>query len=498
MGGVQFPKPTLPDDCVGVLRRHNPWWEGAVYARAPAMKRWPFTKILERLEKPLAPIIVLRGPRQVGKSTLQQQVIERLLDEGVSPTRIFRVEFDELPPLKGFTQVPILRIVDWYEDAVLRRHLNDAAHAGEHAFLFFDEVQNLPAWHVQLKTLVDNADVRAFVTGSSALRIERGRDSLAGRIQTLEMGPLRLAEIASLRGLGELVPTQRENNWAEWLEVDFWRGAREAGLRQAAVRDAAFAAFAERGAYPVAHNAPDVTWEELADQLNETVIRRVIQHDLQTANRGRDRDEQLLEEVFHMACRYVGQTPGPVVLAREAERRLGRKASPKMVRHYIDFLDTSLLVRLVRPLEIRLKKRKGYDKLCLCDHALRAAWLQEVIALEALEARPYLDPLTGHLAESVTGYFFASLYGLDVAHFPEREDEPEVDFVLTIGERRIPVEVKYRRVIDPYRDTRGLCAFVEKSLNNAIFGLLITLDDETTVFDPRIVSLPLKSLLMVR
>jgi predicted AAA+ superfamily ATPase len=73
-----------------------------------------------------------------------------------------------------------------------------------------------------------------------------------------------------------------------------------------------------------------------------------------------------------------------------------------------------------------------------------------------------------------------------------------VDFVLTIGEKRIPVEVKYQRVIDPLRDTLGLRVFLEKAANNAPFGLLVTRDDETTVADPRIVCLPLKSLLMVR
>jgi predicted AAA+ superfamily ATPase len=136
----------------------------------------------------------------------------------------------------------------------------------------------------------------------------------------------------------------------------------------------------------------------------------------------------------------------------------------------------------------------------LCDHAIRAAWLQEVIPLdpEALDRSPHLFDLAGRIAESTVGYFFASLTGLSVAHLPERGGEPEVDFVLTIGEKRIPVEVKYRRVIDPLRDTFGLRAFLEKSVNNAPFGLLITRSDAPTVPDPRIVTVPLAALLIVR
>jgi hypothetical protein len=70
--------------------------------------------------------------------------------------------------------------------------------------------------------------------------------------------------------------------------------------------------------------------------------------------------------------------------------------------------------------------------------------------------------------------------------------------VLTIGERRIPVEVKYRRSIDPFRDTLGLRAFLEKTANNATFGLLISRQDGQPVADPRIITLPLPSLLIVR
>jgi len=89
------------------------------------------------------------------------------------------------------------------------------------------------------------------------------------------------------------------------------------------------------------------------------------------------------------------------------------------------------------------------------------------------------------------------MVGLAVAHFPERGSEPEVDFVLTIGEQRIPVEVKHRRRID-FNDTKGLRSFIEKSHYNAPFGLLVTQRDEQASDDPRIVSLPLSTLLLMR
>ncbi|MBM3495268.1 MAG: DUF4143 domain-containing protein, partial [Armatimonadetes bacterium] len=270
--------------------------------------------------------------------------------------------------------------------------------------------------------------------------------------------------------------------------------------QQAALLSVAFAAFSERGAYPMAQVDATIPWPEVADQLTQTVVRRVIEHDLRLGEVGRKRDPQLLEEVFRMACRYVGQSPNPATLATEAQRALGANIGPQRVRHYLEFLDRSLLIRSVQPLEIRLKRRRGYSKLCLCDHALRAAWLQEIIPLDpaALDKAPHLHDLAGRIAESVVGYYLCSLTGPSIAQLPERGADPEVDYVMTIGDKRIPVEVKYRRVLDPIRDTVGLRAFLEKSVNNAPFALLVARGDAQPVLDPRIVVISLPALLMVR
>ena len=59
------------------------------------------------------------------------------------------------------------------------------------------------------------------------------------------------------------------------------------------------------------------------------------------------------------------------------------------------------------------------------------------------------------------------------------------------------MEVKYRSRID-HGDTRGLRAFIEKSVYNAPFGLLVTLNDDAYSDDPRIVTIPMSSLLLMR
>jgi predicted AAA+ superfamily ATPase len=481
-----------------LIRAGNPWWDRERLYALPPMRRWVFELVSRNLRGGLAPAVVLRGPRQVGKTTLLAQVIDHLLAEGVAPQRIFRVQFDELPHLRRL-ETPILDLCEWFAQRVLGKSFNQAAADGEQAFIFLDEVQNLSDWAPQLKHLVDLHPVRVLVTGSSALRIEAGRDSLAGRIQTVEMGPLLLREIAELRGFGQLAPALPPNGLGPLKERATWQELRASGARQAGLRDRAFAAFAERGAYPVAQAHSEEPWERVADFLTETVIRRAIQHDLRMGPRGQKRDEQLLTEVFRLACRYVGQSPSKKLYLDEVQQALNANIGWQRVLAYLRFLDGTLLLRLVEPLEIRLKRSRSAAKLCLCDHTLRAAWLQEVIPLtpEGLRAAPHLADLAGRLAESIVGYFLRSIIGLDVAHFPERRGEPEVDFVLTVGERRIPVEVKYRRHID-FADTKGLLSFIGQAHYNAPFGVLVTQTDEVPTDDPRIVCVPLSSFLLLR
>lgn len=494
----EFPAPELPPPLVADLRRQNPWWTSDPAPVQPGPRRHLVAEIRRRLHLALAPIVAVRGPRQVGKTTAQLQIIEDLLAEGLPPRTLLRVQFDALGSLHGLVD-PILRIADWFEHHVAGAHFNRLARDGQWAHLFFDEVQIVGGWHVQLKFLVDNASVRAMITGSSALRIEQGRDSLAGRITTIETGVFSLTEIGPLHGLETPKPFLPANGLGALADKAFWTDLREHGLRHANFRAEVFRHFSERGGYPVAHRRKDADWADLADLLQETVIRRVIRHDIPNGG-GRRADAALLEALLQLACRYAGLAPAVSELAEQVSRALRVPIDGRRVMRYLNLLADTLLVRLIPPLDVRLRKNRGGPKLCLADHALRACWLQEPIPLspDALAEHPEATTQAGHLAESVFGAAASTIAGLDLAHWPARGVDREVDFVLTVGARRVPVEIKYQRRIDQHRDTAGLRSFLDQPANNAPFGVLITPDASGVVDDPRIVSLPLSTFLLLR
>lgn len=496
-----IPSVAIPQELDLTLRRMNPWWAGDPGKVLPPHRRHLVGQMRRRLDSGLAPIVVVRGSRQIGKTTSQLQLIAELLSEGLPPTHVFHVQFDELASLKALGPDPVLRLVDWYERAVLGKTLNAAAHEGWPTLLAFDEVQNLTLWAQQLKALVDATTTRVVVTGSSALRIGRGQDSLAGRISTIEAGTLSLTEIATLRGIPLGAPFLVDNGLGPLVSLDFWRALAEHGRGRAPARDAAFVHFSQRGGYPLGHERAQVPWEQLADQLNENVIRKVIRHDLRVGERGRKRDPQLLEEVFRVACRYAGQDTPFRELAEQIRLSTGANVGDQRVRQYVRFLADALLLRAIEPLEIRLKKRRAGPKLCLVDHALRASWLQEVVPLTSEDLSREgddLGTLAGRIAESTVGAVLSTIGNLDIAHQPRTNQQPEVDFVLTVGTKRVPIEVKYQARVDPVRDVRGLRTFLDNAANHAPFGVLVTRDEPVVQLPEDIVGLPLASLMLLR
>lgn len=136
------------------------------------MKRYLYQQIRQDIERKL---VVLTGPRQVGKTTLSQQLMEELpgsqyLNFDVIPHRI------------------VIENQSWRQSAPL---------------LIFDEVHKMPHWKTWLKGVFDGraAHQRILVTGSARMETFRqGGDSLAGRYFRLRLHPISVREYVEQRG----------------------------------------------------------------------------------------------------------------------------------------------------------------------------------------------------------------------------------------------------------------------------------------------------------
>lgn len=504
---IAAPVGSLTPELVAFLEDRNPWWRAQPAREPHRFRRWAYAEIVRRLDRKLAAIVVLRGSRRVGKSVLQSQLIEDLLLVGkadttgksVDPARILSVQFDDAPALGGIS-MPIQAIVRWFEQNILKKTLNKAAQDGQPAYLLFDEVQNLHEWSVQLKILADNADARIVVTGSSALRIAKGEENLAGRMDTIELGPLRLWEVAGIRGVRGLEAYAPDASLEEWKDREFWLGLLSHGKKQAKQRDEAFRHFSRLGGYPLCHDTSETDEDRLRQQVVAGVINKTIESDPEHRRRAAPLDPAFVREVFRMVCRYAGQPVASKRIGDELHQLLQSPVSNAKVDEVIRFLADSLLIHRVPPLEMLAKKQGPPPKFCVSDHFVRNGVLQETIPLdpEALKGcNEAVATQAGHLVESVLGYFLKGIPGLELSWFPERPKEPEIDLVLTIGVSRIPIEVKYRRGAADGAARAGIDSFCTKPAYAAPFGIIVTQKGEGLVADNAI-AVPASTFLLLR
>ncbi len=240
----------------------------------------------------------------------------------------------------------------------------------------------------------------------------------------------------------------------------------------------------------------------LAAEITDLVVKRTIDHDQAVDPRHRKTwDKRLLEETFRILCRYAGQHVKADTILKEINSVLDGNYTKAKVEDAIQFMVDAMLVYRVESLEALLKRRLAGVKYCLSDHFVREAWLQEKVPIDPAQlakAPETVLTVAGHIIESIVGYYFSSIPELDVAWLPERKNEqqPEVDFILTIGLKRIPVEIKYVRRPLKKGDYAGLERFCSQEKYNAPFGLIITQKEAGRISDS-VIAVPASALLSV-
>ena len=93
---------TTRERILKVLRAFNPWWISGNVNKVfvKEYKRFAYYEAMKRIkDEKVRRNVVLTGTRRVGKTTIQYQMIESLLEKGVSPQKIIFISLDH-PMLK--------------------------------------------------------------------------------------------------------------------------------------------------------------------------------------------------------------------------------------------------------------------------------------------------------------------------------------------------------------------------------------------------------------
>ena len=346
------------------------------------------TFLAKRLAEPRRFVQVVAGPRQVGKSTLVQQVTAGL---GV-PVRY--TSADE----------PTLRGAGWIGQQWEAARLEAAGAGKGGAVLVLDEIQKIPAWSEAVKRLWDE-DTRArrplkvVLLGSAPLLVAHGlTESLAGRFEMLHLPHWSLAEMRAAFG------------WSLDEYVFF-------------------------GGYPGA--APLVgepaRWARyVADSLIETSIARDV------LLLSRVDKPALLRRLFELACRYSGQ----VLSYTKMLGQLHDAGNATTLAHYLELLaGAGMVCGLQKYAGDAARSRGSSPKLQVLNTALASA----VSGLTPAQARADRE-FWGRLVESAVGAHLANAAAAGECElYYWRERNFEVDFVVKAGRRLTAIEVKSGR-----------------------------------------------------
>ena len=141
-----------------------------------------FTK---RILEPRKFIQVLMGPRQVGKTTMANQMLRKVNISFI---------FESADAVAAVNPV-------WIEQVWESARLKMKAQSVKEFVLVIDEIQKVPNWSEAVKRLwdqdsINQTGIKLVLLGSSRLLLNKGlTESLAGRFETMYLGHLSFVEM---------------------------------------------------------------------------------------------------------------------------------------------------------------------------------------------------------------------------------------------------------------------------------------------------------------
>ena len=369
--------------------------------------RKQFGTLKERILEPRKFMQVLAGPRQVGKSTLVNQVLAQ-----VSIPHVIEVA-DAVDPKDSDW---IHRIWEAARTTMMLRRLQEY-------LLVIDEVQKIDNWSEVVKREWDadsrnRVNLKVVLLGSSRLLLKKGlTESLAGRYELIRMPHWSFQEMRDAFGM----------TLDEYIYY---------------------------GGYPgPAHLIHDERrWRKY---IKDSLVAPAIEKDvIMTSNIYKP---ALMKQLFELGCSYSAE----ILSLTKMMGQLQDAGNVTTLASYLEILDQcALLTGLQKYARDEARKRGSIPKYQVYNNALLTAYKGRGFATERMDTRSW-----GRWVESAVGAHLLSMadeLDYDVYYWREpsrskEEKDMEVDFIVVRDGDAIAIEVKSgRRGMNS-----GLPAFVE-------------------------------------
>jgi len=418
---------------------------------------WRLTGLAPRRIQPLIlnwidepEIVVIRGARQVGKTTLVQQIIYDLIHKAkVHPENIFYFSFDDRDLQNLILQDPksVFNFIRQQSKSVEKDRL----------FIFFDEIQKAPLILEILKMYYDsNKNYKFIITGSLSLELSKGvSESLLGRVVNFHLHSLTFQEILTLKGsatLSKFLPEAGNEvegflqNFAGYkhnrqnIDYDYdydYERLKKVSSELVFYKDDIVIQLNEyllRGGYPGAVKKENLKAEMILRDIKQVYIEKDIIATLKI--------EKHL--AFSGLLELLAYQIGSLVNLEELCGNL--KVSFPTLKNFLNILEKTYVIELLQPyFENQRKAVRKNRKVYFLDTGFRNA----CIGLTNFPSNPNE---IGHLVENMTFNILKKvnsyLFGESIRFFFYRTyDGAEIDFVLKRGNEIFPIEVKYQNFV---------------------------------------------------
>ncbi len=267
------------------------------------MIKLDFYKIIsERICEKNPLIQVILGPRQVGKTTTVEQVMDTLRDN---------IHFH-------YAAADAVFVSDW---SWIERQWRQAEAKGPAAVLILDEIQKVENWSEMIKKLWDEAKrkkqvIKVILLGSSSLDLQKGlSESLTGRFELI-----------------------RAYHWNFQQSYDAFGYSLDE--------------FLYLGGYPGADQFKNDEQRWL-QYMQYAVVETVLERDI--AQHRRIARPALFKQVFELLCLH----PSMELSLRKIVGQLQNPGSVETVKHYIELLENAFLVKTLQKFSTNSLQKKS-------------------------------------------------------------------------------------------------------------------------------------------
>jgi len=362
-------------------------------------ERSELQRVIRVLNEPKRFIQVLVGPRQIGKTTLVSQLVQKI-------TVPYLFESADAVSASDKTWIELI----WNNTRQTIKELKV-----DEYLLVIDEIQKIDNWSEIVKRLWDEdmrngTNIKVILLGSSRLLIQQGlTESLAGRFELTYLGHWSFAEMEKAFGF-----TAEQYVWF--------------------------------GGYP--GSASLINDEERwKNYVSNALIETSISKDILMLTRV-DKPA-LMKRLFELGCLYSGQ----ILSFTKILGQLSDAGNTTTLSHYLGLLDTAGLLGGIEKFAADvIRKRSSSPKFQVHNNALISAQRNEYF--EEIKKQP---AEWGRMVESSIGAHLLNsslVEGYKIFYWRHRNDE--VDFVLEKRGKVIGLEVKSTGLIT---GTSGMAAF---------------------------------------